>query len=251
MRVMVATLAALVVSAWCAAADAAPCYDIGAGEPRSLSGTIEYHVFPGPPGYSDIQKGDTPEPRYVLHLDGPICIRGDEFADPRTPITRVQLTGSEYVGSLLKANVGRHVRLSLTDPIPAQTGHMHEPLVETVTSVVAAGRAMDFTDEYGTPATTIRAFYETLADGQGEAASEMVVPEKRSGPFAAAKLTRFYGDLREPIRLIGIEQTGPSAFVAHYHFATTNSVCDGRAIVTTVARGGRNYIQSIRALNGC
>jgi hypothetical protein len=257
MQAKSAVLAAMTAGAWCAVAHAAPCYDIGAGEPKSLSGTIEYHVFPGPPNFADVQKGDRPEPTYVLRLDQPTCIFGVEAGDPNMPIpreliTRVQLAAStEAITPLLRANINRRVTVSLEDPSPPSTAHMREPLFAEVTSVVPAGRVMDTTDEFGTPATTIRAFYETLGDGQGEAASEMVVPEKRSGPFAAANLTRFYGHLREPIQLIEIEQSSPSVFVAHYRFATSSLVCDGRAIVTTVVRGGRNYIASIRALNGC
>jgi len=134
----------------------------------------------------------------------------------------------------------------------ASTGHHHAPLVAWVTSVVPITRKLDYTDEYGSPATTVRAFYVALGDGQGDAASSMVAPEKRvKGPFAAANLSQFYGNLKEPIRLSGIEQAGPNSFIAHYKYATAKSVCEGQGLVTTVTRNGRNYIESIKALKGC
>ena len=42
------------------------CYDVGKSEPHQLTGMLSYHIFPGPPGYEDVQKGDTPERVAVL-----------------------------------------------------------------------------------------------------------------------------------------------------------------------------------------
>ncbi|WP_227672527.1 hypothetical protein [Komagataeibacter sp. FXV3] len=107
-------------------------------------------------------------------------------------------------------------------------------------------------DEYGTAATTIRAFYDALGDGQGGNASAMVVPEKRTRPaFAPENMTRFYGSLADPIRLIDIAQENANTFIVNYHYATKSSGCNGRVCITTTMRDGRNYIQGIRALNGC
>jgi hypothetical protein len=95
----------------------------------------------------------------------------------------------------------------------AHTGHHHEPLVAWVTRLTPATKALDFVDEYGTAATVVRAFYEALGDGRGETATMMVVPEKRSkGPFAPDNLTRFYGRLKEPLRLTEIAQAGVDTF---------------------------------------
>ncbi len=238
-------LAAIVSGGSFGAAHAMHCYNVGNGEPKALSGTLEYVVFPGPPNFEDVQKGDTPEPTYVLRLEQPICISGDDFADPSREFDRVQLVGTKATWRLLKVNLSRRVTVTLTEQMAAETGHHHEPLVAWVTNVVPSARTMEFTDEYGTPATTIRAFYETLSDGQGEAASQMVVAEKRrSGPLAPGNLTRFYGKQGERRSFDG-SSSAPSVFVAHYRYATANSICDGRAVVTTVVRGGRNYIRSI------
>src|SRR5580704_10848921 len=96
----------------------------------------------------------------------------------------------------------------------AETGHHHEPLVAWVAAIRLESRPLAFTDEYGTAATTIRAFYAALHDGQGEIASRMVVPEKRaSGPLSTGQLTKFYGQLRVPIELTDISANGETEYV--------------------------------------
>jgi hypothetical protein len=66
----------------------------------------------------------------------------------------------------------------------------------------AVTHQMEVTTEHGTAATTVRAFYAGLADGRGDIASAMVVPQKRArGPFSADELSHFYGNLKKPIRL--------------------------------------------------
>ena len=164
----------------------------------------------------------------------------------------VQVAETATTRGQLKRYLRNTVTLTLTQQMAAHTGHHHERLVAWVTAVAPAGRSMDFTDEYGTAATTIRAFYAALADGQGGPASAMIVPEKRRLPaFSPSGLTKFWGGLSKPVQLIDIAQTGPDGYVVHYRYSTTARTCDGRAAVTTVARAGRNYIQGIRPLNGC
>jgi hypothetical protein len=217
-----------------------------------LSGRLDYVLYPGPPNYSDVQKGDTPEPNYVLRLPRPICISGDDFADPKTYFDRVQVVASGPELAQLKRLLHRVVTLHLRDPMAAETGHHHEPLVAWVTRVDLAAQPLDFIDEYGTAATTIRAFYEALADGQGAAASQMIVPEKRSlEAFSPQGLSSFYGRLTRPLRLLGISRIDNSNYAVHYQYSAKRVNCDGHAIVVTIVRGGRNFIQSIRALNGC
>jgi len=234
-------------------ANAAACFDLAKGKPKELTGRLEYVIFPGPPNFEDVQKGDTPEPNFILQLARPICISGDDFADPRTHFSAVQIVETKAVAGLLRRLLHQTVTVSLTNQMGAETGHHHEPLVAWVTAVrVGRARPMEFVDEYGTAATTIRTFYTALGDGQGADASAMVVPEKRAtAAFSPSALTRFYGSLAQRIRLIDITQNNANSYVVHYRYATISRICDGRAIVTTALRGGRNFIQGIRALNGC
>jgi hypothetical protein len=111
---------------------------------------------------------------------------------------------------------------------------------------------MEVVTEHGTAATTVRDFYAGLADGRGDIASAMVVPQKRAhGPFSADELSHFYGNLKEPIRLRSVEANGPCEFLVHYRYAASARECDGRALVKTVALSGKNYIKSINALDRC
>ena len=255
MKKLPLVLALLVTgSAW-----AVQCYDLSKGEPRSLSGKLIYVVYPGPPNYENVQKGDTPEPTYILELARPICLKGDDdFADPKIQFSAVHLWSGKVAPSQLKAFVNKNVTLNLSDSFAAHTAHHHAPLVARVASVqledpkARPPRTLEFVEEYGTSATTIRAFYSALRDGQGEIASSYIVPEKRSIPaFVGANLTRFYGGLAKPIQLIDIAQTDAESYTVKYTFATTSKVCDGIANITTAVRDGRNFILSIKPLNGC
>jgi len=236
----------------------AACFDLSRGEPSSLTGQLLFAIAAGAPGFADVQKGDTPEPIYVLHLDQPICIEGDDMADPSDYFDEVQVVPEKVPEGALKAMINRRVTLGLYDGMAATTGHHHRPLVAWVNAVAPAARAMagDMADgptaDYGTAATTIRAFYAALHAGQGETAAQMVVPEKRgAGPFSGAALSAFYGRLREPVDLRAVASLGADTWNVRYHYATGARVCDGRAIVETQTRGGRAYIARIRALDGC
>jgi len=238
---------------------ALPCYDLSKGEPSSLIGKLTYVVYPGPPNYESVQKGDTPKPTYVLELSSSICLDGDaDFADPKISFSKVHLVATKETLGKLKSFVNKNITVMLKDPMAAHTGHHHQPLVAWVTSLQLytekpkASRSLDFIDEYGTAATTIRAFYSALADGQGEIASSYIVPEKRSIPaFNGANMTRFYGGLVKPVSLINIVQNDPEIFTVKYTYGTKSKVCDGLATVTTAVRDGRNFILSIKPLNGC
>lgn len=255
MKNLLLALALLVTgSAW-----ATPCYDLSKGEPRSLSGKLTYVVYPGPPNYESVQKGDTPEPAYILELASAICLQGDEdFADSAIQFSAVHLSSGKETSRQLKPLVNKNVTVKLNDPFAAHTAHHRAPLVAGVTSVQLgagkpkASRTLEFVDEYGTAATTIRAFYSALEDGQGEIASTYIVPEKRTIPaFVGANLTRFYGGLAKPIQLTEIAQTDAESYTVRYTFATKSKVCDGIANITTSVRDGRNFILSIKPLNGC
>jgi len=227
----------------------AACYDLSRGEPHELTGLLSYVIFAGPPNFEDVQKGDTPEPGYILKLSSPICITGDVFADPDTTFSEVQLVETEKTSRALRSLVNSNVDVILSQPMAAQTGHHHRPLVAWVTEVFPVN---DITTEYGTAASTVRAFYYALAAGNGDDAASFIVPERRvSGPFSANQMTRFYGNLIEPLELVDLKPSGPNQYLVRYRFRSDTAECEGRAIVTTVARGGRYYIKRIQALDRC
>ena len=99
---------------------------------------------------------------------------------------------------------------------------------------------------------TVRAFYSALEAGDGRAASARIVPEKReSRAFAPEAISRFYGRLAEPLRLTGIVPLARGAYRVSYRYSAGRSHCNGRAVVSLANRDGREFIRSIRALNGC
>ena len=257
-RLAIGLAAAMVVPSIPARAQGG-CYDLAKGQPSVLTGRLDYVVFAGPPNFEDVQRGDTPEPSYVLTVPTPICLRGDaDFADPATRFRRVQIVASATLLPSFRRLLGRPVTIHLRDAMAAETGHHHEPLVAWATAIAPAApgasapRPMTFVDEYGTAATTVRTFYEVLGDGQGAAAAQMIVPEKRaSAAFSPAALTRFYGGLVRPVRLLSIARASAGSYLVRYSYATRTRACAGRAMVTTVNRAGRAYIAGIRALDGC
>ena len=133
-------------------------------------------------------------------------------------------------------------------PLGANTAHHHAPLVAWVTDI---SKAYDMTSENGTPATTVRAFYEALSAGSGDQAASFIVPERRFGPFSPDAMTKFYGALIEPLKLISVDPGGANNFVVRYNFRSSAGRCTCRAEVSIVNRNGSNFIYSIRALTGC
>ncbi|MGV1785860.1 MULTISPECIES: hypothetical protein [Agrobacterium] len=248
MKALILLLTAAAATLLASTAQAA-CYNVSKREPSSLIGHLTHRIFAGPPNFEDVQKGDTPEPGYVLKLDRPICIVGDEFADPRNMFDEVQLVPTEATAKEMAKFRDADVYVDVTDPMPAMTGHHHRPLLAWVKSVSSA---RDITSSYGTAATTIEAFYAALHSGDGALASSYVVPEKtHKGAFSSKALTSFYGSLSEAITLIDVSRLSNSRFSVRYHFSDGKRACDGSATVTTVNRGGRDYISGIRAENGC
>src|SRR3989475_10133741 len=69
----------------------AACIALKKTDTLSFEGTLNYRIFPGPPNYEDVRKGDTPEPTYILKLEEPICATGDEFVDQNVKFDRIQI----------------------------------------------------------------------------------------------------------------------------------------------------------------
>src|SRR5260370_3283415 len=107
----------------------ASCIDLKQTDTLSFEGTLNYRIFPGPPNYEDVRKGDTPEPTYILTLAEPICASGDEFVDPRDKFSQVQIfpESSGKAASALSRDlrrwVGKRVVVEGASPFGAHTGH--------------------------------------------------------------------------------------------------------------------------------
>lgn len=114
----------------------AECFDVSRQEPKALAGLLSHRIFPGPPNYEDVGKGDAPEPTYVLTLDAPICLTGDaDFTDPAEMFDEVHLVATAATEADMREMRDTQVRVELVDPMPAHTGHHHRPLVAWVSAI--------------------------------------------------------------------------------------------------------------------
>ncbi|SFL99902.1 hypothetical protein [Methylorubrum salsuginis] len=87
----------------------------------------------------------------------------------------------------------------------------------------------DADDEAGRRAlATVRAFYQALRRADSEAASRLVIPERRQvGPYAPGAITRYYAGLAEPLRL-----TAPCVAVGPYAVGANETDSNPFALVT-------------------
>ncbi|MBV9757671.1 MAG: hypothetical protein JO047_11495 [Alphaproteobacteria bacterium] len=98
------------------------------------------------------------------------------------------------------------------------------------------------------PVATVAGFYAALHRGDGYAAQDYLVPEKRGhGHYAPAAMSRFYGGLVQPLTLVGEQPEGDHQVAAQYRFRSGWGICNGSAVVQL--RG--DMIQSITAKNHC
>jgi hypothetical protein len=98
---------------------------------------------------------------------------------------------------------------------------------------------------------TVRTFYNALGTGSGDVASAQVIPQKRSSrAYSADAISRFYGRLRDPLRLTSIRPLQSGAYRVTYRYAAPGLRCNGSAIVR-LSGGTRPLIRSIDATNGC
>src|SRR5437763_11429296 len=73
----------------------AACIDLKQTSSFSFEGTLSFSIFAGPPNYEDVRKGDVPEPAYILKLDAPICVTGDEHLNAEERVDRIQVYSAE------------------------------------------------------------------------------------------------------------------------------------------------------------
>lgn len=101
--------------------------------------------------------------------------------------------------------------------------------------------------------TAIEGFYGALAQGDGALANTFLMPEKRNqGAYESAAMSRFYGEMREPLQLLGIGRLDPDVLRVRYAYThQSGRRCDGVADVTVRYADGQALIERIRALSGC
>jgi Domain of unknown function (DUF4431) len=139
-RVMVAAVYVLIGAGGHASA---ACLDVRQTQPLVFTGSLSRPVFPGPPNYEDVKKGDKPERAYIIKLETPICAVGDEFLDSSQSFDTVQLLvddsgkDSSALNASLTRLIGKRVQVTGKSGFGAQTGHHHAPLLMTVVKIAA------------------------------------------------------------------------------------------------------------------
>jgi len=103
----------------------------------SLDGELRSSLFPGPPNYTSIGRGDYPESVLILTLDRAVCVSGDP-ASSRNSQSHYDLIEVQLVLSKEQARslIGKRVRASGT-LFGAHTGHHRTPIVLQVRSIRA------------------------------------------------------------------------------------------------------------------
>jgi hypothetical protein len=137
-----AVVAALIMPCAAGAVEAAPgCLNY---EPATaeLRGQVVAKVFPGPPNYVDVSRGDAPENIWLLNLADPICVAA-KSSDPLYPAAsgtrQVQLVLDAAQYTRYKDLVGREVVVS-GRLFAAHTGHHRTPVLITVGELKPVGR---------------------------------------------------------------------------------------------------------------
>jgi hypothetical protein len=116
------------------AASAAACADcLGYTGPVELAGVLARRVFPGPPNYESVARGDRPETAWLLRLDQPACVAADAsdatgFNVAVANVREIQLAVTPEQYQRYRDRVGRRVALSGT-LFGAETGHHHTPVL--------------------------------------------------------------------------------------------------------------------------
>jgi hypothetical protein len=100
-----------------------------------VTGTLERRVFPGPPNYESVARGDAREVGYYLRLDAPLCVSRNLDATnvPTAGVRRIQLVLDRAGYERLGPRVGRYLTLTGT-LFHAFTGQHHAELLLTVPS---------------------------------------------------------------------------------------------------------------------
>jgi hypothetical protein len=97
----------------------------------TLTGTLETQVYPGPPGYEDIKKGDAKEEGLYLRLDYPIIIHFKDWENKDAlktkSISLMQLavqTHEEHFYNIAKMKMRPHVMIK-GEIFASFTAHHH------------------------------------------------------------------------------------------------------------------------------
>jgi hypothetical protein len=231
---------------------AADCIDVSRNASLALSGKLAHREFPGTALDELAGQSITTEAAYILQLALPKCFFGDEYLGGQVNVAEVQLVVSPddnpALYGLLRGRIGGPISVIGHRAFGGHTAHHHAPVVLIVEEI---SDDVDVSSENATRA--VEGFYLALGAGDGAAAAQYIIPEKRrTGALSAAALSSFYGNLRRPLQLLDVAELGAGRYRASYRFETRYGArCEGTSVVTTTHFNGASLISKIRAENGC
>ena len=136
-RLLITTLLLLV--GFCASASGQKCLDYGATV--SLTGTLRSQVFPGPPNYESVRRGDRKETAIILKLVTSACTAGSDPQGvdvPESNISEMQLVIVKKAHwKLVRRLMGQYAIVTGT-LFHAHTGHHRTKVLVNVASIRAA-----------------------------------------------------------------------------------------------------------------
>lgn len=181
---------------------------------------------------------------------------GSAAALPPTALAPTALTPKATAPAPTPASPAHAIPASPAHAIPAPQAHAI-PVQPAAPAAVARPAAMAVPPRPAAPAATpeqvVRAFYDALSRADGMAANSTLIPEKRgSGAYEPAAISRYYGAMREPLRVLGLKAGEPGMVQVRYTYThASGRRCDGAAEVAISLRDGAPLIERIKALNGC
>jgi hypothetical protein len=125
----------------CASARGQKCLEYG--PTVTLTGTLRSHVFPGPPNFESIKRGDLKETALLLALTEAACVIGNGPADQEiaeSDIRRMQLVvRSNAHWKIVRRLMGRRAVVTGT-LFHWETGHHHTKVLIDVSSIRGSRR---------------------------------------------------------------------------------------------------------------
>lgn len=108
------------------------------GPTVTLTGTLRSQVFPGPPNFESIKRGDLKETALLLALTKPACVNGDDPANQEiaeSDIRRMQLVVRNNADwKIVRRLMGKRAVVTGT-LFHWETGHHHTKVLIDVTSI--------------------------------------------------------------------------------------------------------------------
>jgi hypothetical protein len=107
----------------------------------TLRGTLVRKMFPGPPNYESISKGDKPETSWFLDLSAAVCVNEDrlepDLNQAQDGVRKIQLVLQFDQYQRYKKLMGRNV-IAAGTLFQEITAHHHAPLLLTIRTLEEA-----------------------------------------------------------------------------------------------------------------